>query len=166
MTSMLVFNSWSSNERFWDILVLLLALDLKTAGGAVYKGQPKTGKSNVTVTIADADFVDLVSGKLSGQQVSWVMVAIHEVGFTSWSSHSWHKTLWKPLNVKCCVLNAFFKTKRILTENSFLREVFLCQILQTTRETDRVKFKMIWGWNKENISRAGSSGSYSRLFVP
>ncbi|XP_033634641.1 peroxisomal multifunctional enzyme type 2-like [Asterias rubens] len=43
-------------------------LDLKTAGGAVYKGQPKTGKSNVTVTIADADFVDLVSGKLSGQQ--------------------------------------------------------------------------------------------------
>ncbi|CAH1255038.1 HSD17B4 [Branchiostoma lanceolatum] len=42
-------------------------IDLKTGSGSVYKGTPKQGKPDTTVTIADQDFVDLVTGKLNGQ---------------------------------------------------------------------------------------------------
>ena len=36
---------------------------------SVYPGTPKNGKADCTMTISDDDFVDLVSGKLNGQQV-------------------------------------------------------------------------------------------------
>ncbi|XP_071487807.1 peroxisomal multifunctional enzyme type 2-like [Diadema antillarum] len=42
-------------------------VDLKQ-GGAVYTGEPKSGKANVTVTISDDDFVALASGTLSPQK--------------------------------------------------------------------------------------------------
>eukprot|EP00058_Branchiostoma_floridae_P005318 XP_002590806.1 hypothetical protein BRAFLDRAFT_125738 [Branchiostoma floridae] len=42
-------------------------IDLKTGSGSVYKGTPKQGKPDTTITIADQDFVDLVTGKLNGQ---------------------------------------------------------------------------------------------------
>ncbi|XP_033124168.1 peroxisomal multifunctional enzyme type 2-like [Anneissia japonica] len=40
----------------------------KAPSGEVYKGEPKTGKADCTVTIADEDFVGLVTGKLVPQQ--------------------------------------------------------------------------------------------------
>ncbi|KAI8518936.1 SCP2 sterol-binding domain-containing protein 1 [Branchiostoma belcheri] len=42
-------------------------IDLKTGSGSVYKGTPKQGKPDTTITISDQDFVDLVTGKLNGQ---------------------------------------------------------------------------------------------------
>ncbi|XP_060062745.1 peroxisomal multifunctional enzyme type 2-like [Ylistrum balloti] len=41
--------------------------DMKTPGGAVYKGSPKQGKADCTLTISDDNFGDMVSGKLNGQ---------------------------------------------------------------------------------------------------
>ncbi|XP_022106324.1 peroxisomal multifunctional enzyme type 2-like isoform X2 [Acanthaster planci] len=43
-------------------------VDLKTPGGAVYQGAPKTGKADVTVKMSDEDFVAIAVGKLNPQQ--------------------------------------------------------------------------------------------------
>eukprot|EP00105_Crassostrea_gigas_P009550 XP_011424543.1 PREDICTED: peroxisomal multifunctional enzyme type 2 isoform X1 [Crassostrea gigas] len=40
--------------------------DMKTGGG-VYKGEPKQGKADCTLTIDDKNMVDMASGKLNGQ---------------------------------------------------------------------------------------------------
>ncbi|XP_052794200.1 peroxisomal multifunctional enzyme type 2-like [Mya arenaria] len=42
--------------------------DMKTGEGSVYEGTPKSGKADCTVVISDDDLVDLVTGKLNGQQ--------------------------------------------------------------------------------------------------
>nr|AGC26171.1 17beta-HSD4 [Azumapecten farreri] len=41
--------------------------DMKTPGGAIYKGEPKQGKADCTLTISDDNFGDMVTGKLNGQ---------------------------------------------------------------------------------------------------
>ncbi|XP_038078298.1 peroxisomal multifunctional enzyme type 2-like [Patiria miniata] len=43
-------------------------VDMKTPGGAVYKGTPKNGKPDVTVNMSDEDFVAIAAGKLNPQQ--------------------------------------------------------------------------------------------------
>ena len=45
------------------------AVDLKASPPALKRGTPD-GKPDITLTISDGDFVDLVSGKLNGQKVS------------------------------------------------------------------------------------------------
>ncbi|XP_052276681.1 peroxisomal multifunctional enzyme type 2-like [Dreissena polymorpha] len=42
--------------------------DMKTGEGSIYQGGPKSGKADCTIVISDDNFVDLVSGKLNGQQ--------------------------------------------------------------------------------------------------
>lgn len=42
---------------------------MKTGAG-VYKGEPKQGKADCTLTIDDKNMVDMASGKLNGQTVS------------------------------------------------------------------------------------------------
>lgn len=44
------------------------AIDLKNGGGSLQKG-PCGGKADVTFTVADQDFVEVVQGKLDPQQV-------------------------------------------------------------------------------------------------
>lgn len=41
------------------------ALDLKS--GAVYEGEPKSGKADTTMTISDGDLIDIASGSLNPQ---------------------------------------------------------------------------------------------------
>ena len=41
---------------------------MKTGGG-VYKGEPKQGKADCTLSIDDKNMVDMASGKLNGQTV-------------------------------------------------------------------------------------------------
>ncbi|XP_006812275.1 uncharacterized protein LOC100367300 [Saccoglossus kowalevskii] len=43
-------------------------VDLKTGNGEVYKGSPKQGKPDVTVTMAEQHFTDLMTQKLNPQQ--------------------------------------------------------------------------------------------------
>lgn len=42
---------------------------MKTGGG-VYKGEPKQGKADCTLTIDDGAMMDMAAGKLDGQTVS------------------------------------------------------------------------------------------------
>lgn len=51
-----------------DLICLCTAIDLKTAQGALYKG-PYSSKADVTFTVADEDFMDVVLGKLNPQKV-------------------------------------------------------------------------------------------------
>jgi len=44
-------------------------MDLSSGAGALYEG-PCRGKSDLTVTISDADFVALMQGKLDPKQVA------------------------------------------------------------------------------------------------
>lgn len=50
-------------------LIFLIAADMKTGGG-VYKGEPKQGKADCTLTIDDGAMMDMAAGKLDGQTVS------------------------------------------------------------------------------------------------
>lgn len=58
-------------QKFCNIkcLIFLIAADMKTGGG-VYKGEPKQGKADCTLTIDDKNMLDMASGKLNGQTVS------------------------------------------------------------------------------------------------
>ncbi len=57
-------------------LCILPVIDLKNKPGGLQQGE---GKADVTITIDDQDYVDLVSGKLNGQQVMWCcFVAFNE----------------------------------------------------------------------------------------
>ena len=47
-----------------------VAVDLKSAPGAIYQGEPKQGKPGVTLTISDDDLLAMAAGKLDGQKVS------------------------------------------------------------------------------------------------
>lgn len=50
--------------------ICLTAIDMKSPkAGEVYQGQPRTGKADCTITIADENFMSLVTGKLAPQQV-------------------------------------------------------------------------------------------------
>ena len=45
-------------------------MDLKNKPGSIYRGTPKKGqKPGCTLTVSDEHFVDLTTGKMSGQQV-------------------------------------------------------------------------------------------------
>lgn len=44
------------------------AIDLKNGGGSLQKG-PHGGKADVTFTVADEDFMEVVQGKLNPQKV-------------------------------------------------------------------------------------------------
>lgn len=55
----MVLNAW----------YFLIAADMKTGGG-VYKGEPKQGKADCTLTIDDGAMMDMAAGKLDGQTVS------------------------------------------------------------------------------------------------
>lgn len=52
-----------------DTICFCTAIDLKTAQGALHKG-PYTGKADVTFTVADEDFMDVVQEKLNPRKVS------------------------------------------------------------------------------------------------
>lgn len=51
-----------------DLMCFCTAIDLKSAQGALHKG-PYNGKADVTFTVADEDFIDVVLGKLNPQKV-------------------------------------------------------------------------------------------------
>lgn len=42
---------------------------MKSGDGAIYRGEPAQGKADCTITIADGDLVQLVTGKLNAQEV-------------------------------------------------------------------------------------------------
>ena len=46
------------------------ATDFKTGEGAIYRGKPKTGKADCSLTISDEDLILLAQGKLNAQNVS------------------------------------------------------------------------------------------------
>ncbi|KAK3579995.1 hypothetical protein CHS0354_025319 [Potamilus streckersoni] len=43
-------------------------VDMKSGDGAIYRGEPAQGKADCTITVADGDFAQLVSGKLNAQE--------------------------------------------------------------------------------------------------
>ena len=45
------------------------AVDLKNPPGAIYRGTPRNEKAGCTLTLSDELFVDMASGKITGQQV-------------------------------------------------------------------------------------------------
>ena len=47
-----------------------IAVDLKTAPGSIYPGEPVGAKPGCTLTLADEDFLGLVTGDLNPQQVT------------------------------------------------------------------------------------------------
>lgn len=59
-----------------DLICFCIAIDLKTAQGALHKG-PYSGKADVTFTVADEDFMDVVLGKLNPQKVPYCMNLPH-----------------------------------------------------------------------------------------
>ena len=52
------------------LFCFFVAVDLKSAPGAIYQGEPKQGKPGVTLTISDDDLLAMAAGKLDGQKVS------------------------------------------------------------------------------------------------
>lgn len=50
------------------LLFLHTAIDLKNDGGSLLRG-PYDGKADVTFTVADQDFMEVVQGKLNPQKV-------------------------------------------------------------------------------------------------
>ena len=52
------------------------AADMKTGGG-VYKGEPKQGKADCTLTIDDQAMMDMSAGKLDGQTVSRITMGAY-----------------------------------------------------------------------------------------
>ncbi len=57
-------------ENVFDFsLCLLLAIDLKNGSGSLQKG-PYSGKVDVTFTVSDDDFMEVVQGKLNPQKVT------------------------------------------------------------------------------------------------
>jgi len=68
-------------ECFLRIHICLPAADMKTGEGAIYEGAPKNVKADCTIVISDDDMVDLVSGKLNGQQVGKYM---SDIVITMW----------------------------------------------------------------------------------
>lgn len=50
-------------------LRLRLAIDLKNSSGSLHKG-PYSGKVDVTFTVSDEDFMEVVQGKLNPQKVT------------------------------------------------------------------------------------------------
>ena len=49
--------------------VSILALNLKGSSPSVFPGAPKSGNADCTMTMSDQTFVELSSGKLTGQKV-------------------------------------------------------------------------------------------------
>ena len=49
--------------------ISLIAVDLKNTPGSVYPGEPAGSKPGCTLSLSDADFVGMVTGKLNAQQV-------------------------------------------------------------------------------------------------
>ena len=47
-----------------------VAVDLKNAPGSIYPGEPVGTKPGCTLTLADEDFLGLVTGDLNPQQVT------------------------------------------------------------------------------------------------
>lgn len=47
-----------------------LAVDLKTGEGSIYRGPPKSGKADVTLTMDDEDVILMMLGKLNPQRVN------------------------------------------------------------------------------------------------
>lgn len=56
------------NDHLRDLFCLGAAIDLKNDGGSLQKG-PYSGKADVTFTVADQDFMEVVQGKLNPQKV-------------------------------------------------------------------------------------------------
>ncbi len=50
-------------------LCLPPAIDLKNGSGSLHKG-PYSGKADVTMTVSDEDFMEVVQGKLNPQKVT------------------------------------------------------------------------------------------------
>ena len=46
-----------------------VALDMKKGNAELYEGEVKSGRADLTMTMEDGDFVNMVTGKLDGQKV-------------------------------------------------------------------------------------------------
>lgn len=53
----------------YSILCLRPAIDLKNGSGALHRG-PFSSKTDVTFTVSDEDFMEVVQGKLNPQKVT------------------------------------------------------------------------------------------------
>lgn len=56
-------------------LRLRLAIDLKNSSGSLHKG-PYSGKVDVTFTVSDEDFMEVVQGKLNPQKVTQTWISV------------------------------------------------------------------------------------------
>ena len=63
----------SCKDKMTDIGFFLFspAIDLKTGSGKVYQG-PAKGSADVTITLSDEDFMEVVLGKLDPQKVKFL----------------------------------------------------------------------------------------------
>ena len=64
-------SSYTQNSFKTTFLLLSTVVDLKKGNGEIYEGILKSGKADCTITVSDDNFMDLVAGKLDGQQVTW-----------------------------------------------------------------------------------------------
>ena len=53
-------------------MLLLIAVDMKSGDGEIYRSEPKKQKADCTIIIDDGDMVKIATGKLNGQQVWYV----------------------------------------------------------------------------------------------
>lgn len=51
-------------------MLCFIAVDLKTGAGSIYRGSPKSGKADVTISMDDEDVILMMLGKLNPQKVS------------------------------------------------------------------------------------------------
>lgn len=57
------------NVAEFDLLRPPVAIDLKNGSGSLHQG-PNSSKADVTFTISDEDFMEVVQGKLNPQKVT------------------------------------------------------------------------------------------------
>lgn len=62
-------SSYGQVTLFSLFFSFLLAIDLKNGSGALHEG-PYSGKADVTFTVSDEDFMEVVQGKLNPQKVT------------------------------------------------------------------------------------------------
>lgn len=58
------------------------AVDLKNGTGKVYQG-PAKGSADLTITLSDADFIDVVLGKLDPQKVIFIKCSFFSLSLRS-----------------------------------------------------------------------------------
>ena len=67
ITTIFLFQIFMVNEIMF--LDFFAAADLKGGEGSIYRGKPRGGKADCTLTLADEDLIGLATGKLNPQNV-------------------------------------------------------------------------------------------------